>query len=630
MRRTRPCRPLAKPSSSTPPRNPATARIPRSSCAATRPAAAFYGLTLTAGNSTITGLAVNRFTADGILVHGAGATGDLIAGDYVGTDITGTTALTNGYGIEISGGAGNTIGGTTSAARNVLFSGGSGSLVIVVAGTGASGNLVEGNYLDVTAAGSAALGNGYDGIDITAPNNTVGGTASGAGNVVAGYSNIGIYAGLGSSGTLIEGNYVGTNAGGTAAVGSGGVGVSVGDTNITIGGTASGAGNVISGNGEGVATDGNGTLIEGNDIGTDYTSTAAIANGISIRIFSTGNTIGGTVGGAGNVIGDTGTGIQFLGGATGNLVQGNAIGTDTTGTDQLGSGYGLDVQGAGNTIGGTSSAARNLVFGGTGSGGVGIYVRGTGGTGNLIQGNYLDVNAAGTAAIASSYDGVVIETANNTLGGTVSGAGNVISGFTNLPVYLGPGSDGSLVAGNFIGTNAAGTAAIGNAGDGISIVSNNNTVGGTTSAARNVISGNSGDGLLLDGAQNLVQGNYIGTNAAGNAAIANGLQGVYLAHRAEQHHRRHVRGRCQRHLRQHVVRDSVRRRRLDRQPDREQPDRRQGRRREFAQRQRLARHRQRLVRPGRGRVERQRRQSGIAQHRQWAGDPQHHRQLHRE
>ena len=85
---------------------------------------------------------------------------------------------------------------------------------------------------------------------------------------------------------------------------------------------------------------------------------------------------------------------------------------------------------------------------------------------------------------------------------------------------------GNVVQGNMIGTNAAGSAALANHGDGVSIESGAtaNTIGGTATGARNVISGNTSDGVEITGAGttgNVVEGDFIGTNAAGSAAIAN-------------------------------------------------------------------------------------------------------------
>ena len=108
------------------------------------------------------------------------------------------------------------------------------------------------------------------------------------------------------------------------------------------------------------------------------------------------------------------------------------------------------------------------------------------------------------------------------MGGTAAGAGNVISGNSNIGVYLdGSTATGNLVQGNLIGTNAAGSARLGNS-IGVLITGANNTVGGT---AANVISGNFSSGVYLDGSTatgNLVEGNLIGTNA-GSARLANGI-----------------------------------------------------------------------------------------------------------
>ena len=124
------------------------------------------------------------------------------------------------------------------------------------------------------------------------------------------------------------------------------------------------------------------------------------------------------------------------------------------------------------------------------------------------------------------------------MGGTVAGARNVISGNTQAGVELtGAGTSHNLVEGNYIGTNYAGSGAIGNGSssnsfsDGVLIdaAATYNTVGGTTAGARNVISGNLHNGVEIYGQgtdHNLVEGDYIGTNAAGTAALANHQDGV--------------------------------------------------------------------------------------------------------
>ena len=118
--------------------------------------------------------------------------------------------------------------------------------------------------------------------------------------------------------------------------------------------------------------------------------------------------------------------------------------------------------------------------------------------------------------------GIVVNSANNTIGGDVAGAGNVISGNTGRGVWL----DGVLagsnnVAGNLIGTNRSGTAVLGNSIDGVQIGgAAGNRIGGEVAASRNIISGNGRMGVLIDGANasaNTIAGNFIGTDVSGAA-----------------------------------------------------------------------------------------------------------------
>src|SRR5262249_29826473 len=118
---------------------------------------------------------------------------------------------------------------------------------------------------------------------------------------------------------------------------------------------------------------------------------------------------------------------------------------------------------------------------------------------NVVLGNFIGTNAAGTAALPNAGNGVHVENAaNNTIGSLISGERNVISGNLQNGVLL-EGSSGSLlldtvVEGNFIGTDAGGTAALGNAGDGVRIdTASNNTVGGSVTAAGNTIAFNGGN-----------------------------------------------------------------------------------------------------------------------------------------
>src|SRR5207244_2916713 len=140
---------------------------------------------------------------------------------------------------------------------------------------------------------------------------------------------------------------------------------------------------------------------------------AALGNNwTNVGIFggAASNTIGGTVAGAGNVISASAAdGVEIHDvGSSANLIAGNLIGTDKTGTVKLGNTYdGIAVWNgaANNTIGGLSTLARNVI---SGSGGVGVNLVGSGTTGNLVIGNYLGVDQSGTVAMPNVH-GVVIQ-----------------------------------------------------------------------------------------------------------------------------------------------------------------------------------------------------------------------------
>ena len=226
-------------------------------------------------------------------------------------------------------------------------------------------------------------------------------------NVISG-NNYGVD--LRGAGTQVQGNYIGTDITGTFAIGNG-WGVYIADLaqDNTIGGLTNipgtGAGNLISGNGHGIAIESgiiggtSGNTVEGNLIGTDRTGLAALpnVNGVIIADYASNNTIGGTTPGSANVISDnTANGVDIEGNfetpvgttedPTDNLVQGNYIGTDMTGTVDLANGTGVVIEtgASSNTIGGTASGAANTIACNTGDG---VAVTGTSSTGNLISGN---------------------------------------------------------------------------------------------------------------------------------------------------------------------------------------------------------------------------------------------------
>ncbi len=505
------------------------------------------GLAIAAGSSTVKGLVINYFSANGILIQTNG--GNTIQGCLIGTDPLGVVDRGNEIaGVNVDGTSSNTIGGTTPTTGNLI----SGNhLYGVYLGPGATGNLVQGNYIGTNVAGTAGIGNALAGVGVQGSNNTIGGATTGARNIISGNGGLdgftsGYGVGLlsGATNNVVSGNYIGTQADGTTTLGNFISGVLIsGAASNTIGGTTAGAGNLISGNSIGVSIS-NATLnqIQGNLIGTTASGNAALGNssgGIKIDNASN-NTIGGTTFEARNLISGNGNdGILMVNNSTGNLVEGNYIGTNAAGTNDLGNTLdGVAIQNcANNQIGGTLAGAGNVISGNNSDG---IQITGTA-PGNLIQGNTIGTAAAGTAAVGNSTRGVFINGGvANTIGGTAAGARNVISGNTiGVEIFSTSVADqNNLIQGNYIGTSASGTAAVGNEGIGVFINGGvANTVGGTAAGARNLISGNGAHGVRINGitnpimngaVRNFVQGNYIGTDAAGTSALGNTIDGVYV------------------------------------------------------------------------------------------------------
>jgi hypothetical protein len=702
------------------------------------------GLQITSGFSIVRGLVINNFGGSGIRLFGTG--GNVVEGNYIGTDPSGTIDRGNSSGgVEIFNSPGNLIGGTLATSRN-LISGNDGTGGIHILLSGARGNLIEGNYIGTDINGSASLGN-LIGVYIEgSAETTIGGTAADSGNLVSGNFNDGVdIVGSGITHTQIQGNLIGTDVLGSKAVANGDGIIIDGESANTIGGTSAGARNVISGNTlNGITLVGSGSssnVIQGNFVGTDATGTSDLGNlgyGIAVNAGAANNSIGGTVPGAGNVIsGNNGSGISIAQlNSSQNGVQGNLIGTDATGTFPLGNGgAGVDLNGGNNnTIGGTASGASNrIAYNGTGiavefgtgnsiltnsidsNGGLGIDLLpligvtpndpgdGDSGSNNLQNfpvltsavvggsvativgslnstpntGFRLEYFASATADPSGYGEGqqflgssnvstdssgnisfsvtfpipvtlgwAVTATATDSGGNTSefsqsitatrltlmvtntndSGPGSLrqaildanatpgadtidfnipgtgvhtISPASPLPTitdpvvidgYSQPGSSpntlpqgdnavleielsgvnagasavgltmdagnsiarglvinrfsgggvlaesnsGDVIQGNFIGTDATGNVGLGNGSgfsltSGIVVFSSSNTIGGATSGARNLVSGNHGDGIFVGGRSGTVmQGNYIGTNAGGTAGLPNGGNGIRL------------------------------------------------------------------------------------------------------
>ncbi len=325
------------------------------------------GLVITAGSSTIRGLVINRFDVTGINLAGGG--GNRIERNYIGTDVTGTLNRGNG---------GNGIGvfSPNNTIANNLISGNAG-IGVLLRGVGTNQNVVAGNYVGTNAVGTAALANGGSGVQIDggASNNRIGtdgnGTADAAErNIISGNTVNGItISNVASRQNLVAGNYIGTNAAGTAALpNSNGIILQNSAQANRIGADGHDAnplaeGNLISGNTfNGIGLFGASlNVVAGNYIGTDASGTAALGNGQR--------------------------GVLLIGGVQSN----NRIGTDGDGVGD--------------------AAERNVISGNGfsfGGGWSGVEINGTGSTSNVVAGNYIGINSAGTAALRNAGNGVGI------------------------------------------------------------------------------------------------------------------------------------------------------------------------------------------------------------------------------
>jgi len=484
------------------------------------------GLVISGGSSVVQGLVVNRFSGSGIVLRTNDS--NTVRGNFIGTNIDGTLRRANsGDGIRVES-SNNSIGGTSAADRNIINGNDtSGDSAGVDIASGAAGNLVQGNYIGINAAGTAALGN-YCGVDISGPNNSIGGSVAGARNIISG-NTVGVFGN--GSGNRIQGNFVGTDPSGRAPLANT-QGINIGGQDNIVGGPGAGEGNLISGNTMNVAIAGANNAVQGNLIGTDVTGIACLANGggsgVSVGAPASDNRIGGTVAGARNVISCIpAPGVSIYGVDTvRNVVQGNFIGTDVTGSVALGDNVGVQIgNGAtNNTVGGTTPAAANVISGST----YGVYIASSAGpdsTDNLVEGNFIGTNSTGTAAIANRVGVVIENVSRNTIGGTTAAAANIISGNLQAGVNIsGASAISNVVDGNFIGTQANGTSNLGNGSHGVLVESgaNANTIGNATGGAGNRIAFNGGDGVRVDGAAGVTIENPL----RGNSVYSNGGKGI--------------------------------------------------------------------------------------------------------
>lgn len=509
------------------------------------------------GNTTAHGNIISG-NGKGIALANIDPSDLLIANNRIGTSANGSSALPNKFGV------------TVENAKNVVIGGEDGNVIsgnetgVLLTGLETTKVHVLNNLIGTESSGDGALGN-TTGVSIIhgAHGNIIGGPLPSApsgpvlGNVISGSVanlaeskwGVGVWI-IDSDDNTVQGNRIGTNGTGTAALGNEGEGILVYRSSGTqIGGSKAGEGNLISGNSDGVllwsddaSRPVSGTVLQGNLIGTNFNGTTAIPNrarGIQLTGTATENQIGGNTPQAQNTIsGNMMDGVILFGDeTTNNTLHGNYIGTNHAGDAALpNGGSGVHVEDAGGNFigrrdGGTF--ARNVISGNTADG---ITIVGILAIANTIQANLIGLDATGTTAIPNGLNGVVLEDASETtIGGEKTNDRNVISGNMENGIFIGGiTANDNEVHQNYIGLNLEGNKAVGNSLSGIVLEdAAENSIGKVegTSPLRNYIGGNGEHGILVTGPVaelNLIQANYIGIGADGTTKVGNTLSGVSI------------------------------------------------------------------------------------------------------
>lgn len=490
-----------------------------------------YGIGIS-GNASANFITSNLISGNlisGVVISQASS--NTIRGNKIGTDTSGTLKIPNNYGIAIDNAPGNLIGGSVTSDRNLIS--GNLTAGIVINGTLSSANQMIGNYIGTNAMASDSLPNGSGIIIAGSHSNTIGGSTSAYRNVISGNYQGGIILnGSGTRNNTITGNHIGTNAGGNQAISNhtGLILKSQSNSNI-IGGVLSGQGNLISGNIEiGIyieSSDSN--IIKNNLLGPDITGTSAFmagdtalqGNGIELNTVSRYNIVGGTGNNERNIIsGNRVYGLVYYGNSSFNNTSGNYIGVDISGNNKLPNATGICVDGGSN-----HNIINHNVLSGNKS--YGIFFVTTGTYYNEFKGNKVGTNAAGTDTIPN-YIGVIVAagTKYNTIGGTAPGEANVISGNQYDGIEIADlGTDFNSFTGNLIGTDISGTYALPNY-NGIGIATNPRK----NEFSHNTISGNLYMGVILfeHADSNVFQNNNIGVASNGISPLGNGGAGIAI------------------------------------------------------------------------------------------------------
>lgn len=443
----------------------------------------------------------------GIRVQGAVATNNLIQGNFIGTDFTGLNSRPNLLdGILVDSASGTIIGtdgnGTGDSSESNLISGNTGRGIRIFK---ASGNAIAGNLIGVALGGQLALPNGGKGITIDggSVNNRIGTNGDSTSddlekNIISGNSGGGVEL-FDANSSVIAGNYIGTSADGIQLLHNAGIGLRLSNSsNNRIGTNADGVSdvqerNLISGSETNAiqleGSDSN--VIAGNWLGLSSDGSTSIPNGHSGMWILAGSSE--------NLIGTNDDGVRDE--VERNVISGNRL-------------QGIAIDGTYDTS--TSKTEKNIV-----------------------AGNYIGTDITGTQPIPNETGVYILKGATSNIIGTTatsrngSSAANVISGnqFNGVLIRY-AGTSGNQVAGNIIGLSADGLQPLGNNLAGITIAEGptGNFVGGVASVQANLIAANKSQGIWIvdSSASNFVDGNFVGLASDRVTPMGNGANGVLI------------------------------------------------------------------------------------------------------
>ena len=473
------------------------------------------GITLAAGSdgSTIKGMTIGNFPEAGIYVESEENT---ILDNYLGTNAAGDDLGNGGAGLYLSEDGGDNIVGGRDAGNVIGFNGDAGVFIA------SSRNVVAGNFIG-TDVEYRPLGNQRQGISVSRGFSNVIGEPD-AGNFIG--FNVGDGIQLWSGGvairsTVIQHNYIGTNAqgdpmgNGATSIGSPD-GISVyfaEETTITH--------NVIGfSQGAGIDVGGPFSTIKSNYVGVG-SGGENIGNGNEgIRLSTSGNQVGGNLPEDGNVIGFNENGIELVFGSetvpNNNIIENNFVGTTRAWTNAGNTGFGIWVTDGENNLVGLPGSGNVVGFNKTG---IAVWSSER----NLIRSNFIGTNAAGLPMGNREVGLHMSECEDEQVGGRGFGQGNVI-GFNGAAGIESGACEGMVIEGNYIGTNAAGED-LGNVGYGIVLgaESSNNIVGYPphdpiveSEARGNHVRFNHAGGITIPSDfrsyANTIRGNVIGSN----------------------------------------------------------------------------------------------------------------------